>query len=225
MDGPSENLLTSWSTNAASWTDAIRSRRIASRRDVTDASIVEAVLRQSPRRLLDVGCGEGWLCRALSGQVADIVGIDGSPELVARAEEKGGASFQCIDYAHLIATPDEVGEDFDAIVCNFALLDDRTGALLSALSQIAAPGAQLVIQTLHPLHVSPPYADGWRVERFEGFGDGGWAEMPWFFHTLSTWIALISTDWRLIALEEPRATPDALPASLLLVAETRLAAV
>jgi SAM-dependent methyltransferase len=219
MGAPAEALLASWSANAASWTDAIRNGRIASRRDVTDAAIVEATLRSSPRRVLDVGCGEGWLCRALAGRVPEIVGVDGSPELVAKAEKAGAAVFRCIDYARLIEAPADAGTGFDAIVCNFALLDDRTGDLLSALARIAAPGGRLVIQTLHPLHVPPPYADGWRVERFEGFGEAGWAEMPWYFHMLSTWIAMIAADWRIVSLEEPRSAPDAPPASLLLIAE------
>ena len=213
-----EALLTSWSANAEAWTDAVRERRIASRRDVTDAAIVEAVLRHGPRSVLDVGCGEGWLCRALAGQIATITGIDGSPELIERARAAGGADFRCMDYARLIEAPETAGPDHDVIVCNFALLDDRVEALLSALAHIAAPGGRLIIQTVHPLTVEPPYADGWRSERFAGFGDAPWAEMPWMFRTIGNWVAAVSASWRIIAIEEPRADDAPLPASLLIVA-------
>ncbi|PXA85873.1 SAM-dependent methyltransferase [Nostoc sp. 3335mG] len=211
-------LLASWSANAGAWTDAVRERRIASRREVTDAAIVEAVLRHRPHRVLDVGCGEGWLCRALAGEVETITGIDGSPELIEHARASGGADFLHIDYARLIATSEAAGSDYDLIVCNFALLDDRVEALLAALARIAAPAGRLIIQTVHPLTVEPPYADGWRTERFAGFGDAPWAEMPWMFRTIGSWVATISTAWRLTAIEEPRAPGSPLPASLLIVA-------
>ena len=217
-DGRAGALLASWSANAAPWTEAVRGGRIASRRDVTDTSIVEAVLRHAPRKLLDVGCGEGWLCRALAGRVAEVVGVDGSPELIAQAETSGGATFRAIDYDRLIGDPEAIGTGFDTIVCNFALLDDRTDTLISALADIAAPDGRLVIQTVHPLLVPPPYEDGWRVERFDGFGEGRWAEMPWHFHTLGTWIAMLSARWQLAALDEPRRAGADTPVSLILTA-------
>lgn len=217
-DDPAGTLLASWSANAAAWTDAVRGGQIASRRDVTDAAIVEAALRHAPRKLLDVGCGEGWLCRALSNHVADVVGVDGSPELIARAKAGGGAALHAVDYGRLISNLETVGIGFDTIVCNFALLDDRTDALLSALADIATENGRLVIQTVHPLLVPPPYVDGWRIERFEGFGEGQWAEMPWHFHTLGTWIAMLSARWQLTTLEEPRRTGAETPASLILTA-------
>lgn len=218
---PRQELVTSWSLNADAWTDAVRGGHIASRRDVTDAAIVEAVLREASRAVLDIGCGEGWLCRALAQHVPRIVGVDASPALVDRASTSGGADFFCLSYDELITDPEPAGRDFDTIVCNFALLDDRIEPLLSALTRIAAPGGRLIIQTVHPLNVSPPYVDGWRSERFDGFGAGQWAEMPWHFHTLETWITMISTAWTIVSLEEPRAKGAASPASLILIAERR----
>ena len=43
----------------------------------------KAVLALQPERVLDLGCGEGWLCRALLANEIEAVGIDGVPELVA----------------------------------------------------------------------------------------------------------------------------------------------
>ena len=53
----------SWTRNAALWIAAVRGGRIPSRARVTNDAIVNAILRHSPRRVLDVGCGEGWLPR------------------------------------------------------------------------------------------------------------------------------------------------------------------
>ena len=38
----------------------MRERRIESRRLVTDAAIVQAILALAPKRVLDMQCGEGW---------------------------------------------------------------------------------------------------------------------------------------------------------------------
>src|SRR5690606_23465848 len=61
--------------------------------EITDPAYVEEVLPLvlellEPRpgeRLLDVGCGEGGVMRAVAASGADVVGIDGSAVLAARA--------------------------------------------------------------------------------------------------------------------------------------------
>ncbi len=214
---PTQALLASWSGNADAWTRAVREGRIRSRRALTDGAVLQAIRRCSARRLLDVGCGEGWLCRALAGSGIELTGVDASPALVEAARNAGGADFRCLSYAELIEAPQAAGDGFDVIVCNFSLLDDRTPELLAALAQIATPDATLLIQTLHPLAVEPPYQDGWRLERFAGFdGADAWQPMPWYFRTLESWLNALSPTWRLQSLEEPRLPGAAAPASLLL---------
>lgn len=64
-DSTSQRIRDSWRANAQAWVDAVRSGRIESRRLVTDQAVLDAVLTPRPRRVLDLGCGEGWLCREL----------------------------------------------------------------------------------------------------------------------------------------------------------------
>ena len=61
---------------------------------------------------------------------------------------------------------------FDAVACNFALLDEDLAPLLQAVRGLLAPGGRLVVQTVHPWGAcgEEPYRDGWRLETFEGFG-------------------------------------------------------
>ena len=54
-------LAASWERNAANWTRVVREGLIPSRRAGTDAAILDAIAERAPRRLLDIGCGEGWL--------------------------------------------------------------------------------------------------------------------------------------------------------------------
>ncbi len=213
-DNPSAEVIASWHDNAARWSDAVRSGRIASRRLVTDAAVVEAVLALKPRRVLDLGCGEGWLARALAPSVNEAVGVDVSPELIKAAQAAGGGTFKVLGYEALIDDPLALG-GFDVVVANFALLDDNLCPLLGALARI---GRHLVIQTLHPGNVPGDYIDGWRREDFTGFGEGGWTPMPWYFRTTASWLNAVSESWRLMRVEEPLHPETKRPASLLLTA-------
>ncbi|WP_227978013.1 class I SAM-dependent methyltransferase [Arenimonas daejeonensis] len=162
---PRDRLIHSWTANAAAWTAAVRGGRIESRRLVTDSAIVAAVTALAPRRVLDVGCGEGWLCRALMTQGVEAVGIDVSAPLVEAARAAGPGRYEVMAYEELRDAPVRIGT-FDAVVCNFALLDQDIVPMLADLRALLAPGGRLLVQTVHPgapAATSPiATAGGWR---------------------------------------------------------------
>ncbi len=204
----------SWRVNADAWTRAVREQRIASRKAGTDAAIVEAVAGSGARRVADLGCGEGWLARALAARGCEVVGIDASPELIAAARELGGARFESIAYADLVARA--LGR-FDAAVFNFALLGDDLRTPLTAARSLLADNGLLFIQTVHPWLTcgDAPYADGWRIETFDEFGGEFREPMPWYFRTLQSWSdALRAAGFAIDAIVEPAA--DGKPLSLLM---------
>lgn len=210
-------LQRSWRANAAAWSDAVRERRIASRRAGTDAAVLDAVRRTRATRVLDAGCGEGWLARALAADGCAVVGIDASPELVAAARALGGARFEVAAYAELAGRAD-LGR-FDAVVFNFALLgEDLRTPLQAAHALLHADGA-LIVQTVHPwlAGADGAYADGWRSETFAGFGTGFREPMPWYFRTLGAWLrALREAGFRVEDCVEPVDPASGRPLSLLL---------
>lgn len=215
MTDVQSRILHSWQANAEAWTDAVREQRIESRRLVTDAAILDAITDGPAQRVLDIGCGEGWLCRALAAQGSQCVGVDASAPLIDAARELGGGRFEVLDYAGLIAGGESLGR-FDALVCNFALLDEHIEPLLSALRKRAD---RLLIQTVHPWAAcgDQPYADGWRLETFAALGDAFSAPMPWYFRTLESWLALVgASGWLVRRLREPRHPQSGQPCSLLL---------
>ena len=222
-DDPASDLERSWIANARAWTEAVRCGGIASRRLATDEAVVQAVLARTPKRVLDLGCGEGWLARALSARgVAEVVGVDGSAPLIEAAREMGGGDFRVLGYDELAADPTRAGSGFDAVAANFALLHEDVAPLLRALRRALAPGGALIVQTVHPLGAGAPYRDGWRTEDFRGFGGSGvaWRPMPWYFRTLGSWVALQrASGYALAELREPLHPGTALPLSLLLTAE------
>jgi hypothetical protein len=62
---------------------------------------VEAVLRHAPRSLLDIGCGEGWLIRALALHVPSGLGVDAVPGLIEQAQAAGAGGFRVASYGAL----------------------------------------------------------------------------------------------------------------------------
>lgn len=220
MRNPEDALLDSWQHNAQAWIDAVRSGSIESRRQVTDQAILLAILGRQPERVLDLGCGEGWLLRALGDRGVEAAGVDGDRALVDAARAAGSAEVYLASYAQLAAGQACVGKDYDLICANFALLQQDIIPLLTAMNALLVPGGALVIQTLHPWGVADgDYQDGWREESFAGFA-GDWQVMPWYFRTLASWLnALDMAGLRLVGLQEPQHPQSALPQSLLLVAE------
>jgi len=206
----------SWRCNAAGWIAAVREGRIESRRLVTDAAMLEAARALAPRRALDIGCGEGWLCRALAERGVSMLGVDAEPALIEAARAAGAAEYRVCTHAELAAAG--LGR-FDLLLCNFALLQQDLLPTLRAWRDLLEPGGALLIQTLHPHACGLPQADGWRLERFEAFAAGFPASMPWYFRTLESWQALlVGAGWRIVGLREPLHPLSGKPASLLLQA-------
>lgn len=215
-------LLQSWHHNAQSWIEAIRTGTLESRIKVTNQAIILAVLGRQPERVLDLGCGEGWLLRALTERGIEAVGVDGDATLVEAARAAGSSRVYLASYEELAQAKVDIGSDYNVICANFALLHQDIVPLLAAMNALLAPGGTLVIQTLHPwVMAADDYQDGWREETFTGF-KGQWQPMPWYLRTLSSWLnALDMAGFRLAGLQEPQHPQSAMPQSLLLVAERR----
>lgn len=214
-------ILDAWAENAAPWTQAVREARIASRREVTDRAIVDAVMACGAREVLDLGCGEGWLARRLADAGLHVTGTDAVAALIDSAHQLGGAEFHQLSYEALAngALP----RRFDALVANFSLLGEQSvDGLIAAAPRLLNAGGWLLIQTLHPLLACDeqhPYVDGWRDGTWAGITGGFSRPAPWYFRTLHNWCELLNRGaLQLVELLEPRADASTVPASLLLVA-------
>lgn len=219
------HIIRSWRSNAAPWSAAVRTDCIPNRALVTNQAILDAVLSVAPRRLLDVGCGEGWLARALAARGTQATGIDAVPELIDQARESAcGAAFHVQDYASIAARRWDGGR-FDAAVCNFSLLGaDSVESLLAALPHHLQPAGHLIIQTLHPVGAcgALPYQDGWREGSWGGFGAEFSDPAPWYFRTLDSWHALLARcGFHILECREPAAAGAPAPASIIWIANVR----
>ncbi len=214
-------IVDAWSRNAAPWTIAVRERQIESRRLVTDRAILDATLTTSPDSVLDIGCGEGWLARALSAHRIHVTGIDAIPALIDQARQAGDGDFRAMSYEDIAAGRLDVM--VDAVVCNFSLLgNESVTGLLGAVRSLLKPGGRLLIQTLHPLVAcgNHPCQDGWREGSWTGFGTGFSDPAPWYFRTLESWLRLLAdSGLRVRELREPLHPQTRKPASVIFIAQ------
>jgi SAM-dependent methyltransferase len=210
-------IIDSWGKNTAPWVAAVRNGEIASRTLATNQAIVDAVRSLSPATGLDIGCGEGWLVRALDG--VSMLGVDVVPGLVEAARRAGGGDFRVMSYEEIARGGLNLA--VDVAVCNFSLIGDESVAgLFRAAPTYLKPGGTLVVQTMHPLMAcgDAPYADGWREGSWAGFNAGFTDPPPWYFRTLSSWIRLFGDNGlRLRELREPLHPDTGKPASLILM--------
>lgn len=217
-----QRLLQSWQQNAEPWTQVVNNGLIESRRLVTDQAILDAVLSCRPRKVLDLGCGEGWLTRTLTGQGLDVLGVDAIPELIECARQQGGGKFEVASFEAIAAGA--IATQFDCIVCNFSLLGESSvKALFNTLPKLLHRDGHLLVQTLHPLLAGGdlPYRDGWREETWQGMGGVFVSSAPWYFRTLGSWVDLHqSSGLQLHEVREPLHPMRQQPASILFISQS-----
>ena len=104
------------------------------------------------RRLLDAGCGDGYLARVLAARGAHVTGIDLSPRLIEMARQKdpgGGIDYRVADLSRPL--PDIAGR-FDAVASYLVLNDVKEGyrGFAATLAAALSPGGRLALALNNP---------------------------------------------------------------------------
>jgi SAM-dependent methyltransferase len=106
----------------------------------------------APGTALDAACGTGRHARRLAELGHDVVGVDGSPEMLAVAKR----SFPQVVFREgdLCSLP-LASASVDLVVCALALehVADLSGAI-AELSRVLRPGGHMVLSDLHPAVVT-----------------------------------------------------------------------
>jgi len=214
-------ILESWKANAQNWIDTISNNELTSRVLTTNNAIINCVINYAKSPILDVGCGEGWLTRALIDKGFKTTGIDATEALVSYANEQKKGTFLTVSYQQLIQNNAGIGVQYNTAVINFALIDKEiTEQLITALKKYIIINGTLIIQTLHPLMANnnEPYQSGWRLGSWDGLKRNFTNPYKWYFRTLEHWVVLFSKNgWKIVAIEEPLNPKTQLPASIIFV--------
>jgi 2-polyprenyl-3-methyl-5-hydroxy-6-metoxy-1,4-benzoquinol methylase len=190
-----QDIIQSWQANAGNWISIIETNGIESRKIATNKAIVQAVCSEEPASVLDIGCGEGWLAKELSGRGIAVTGVDIIPDLVEKAKEKVKGNFFVASYEDIAERKTGLLGPFDVIVINFALIGkESTENLLASLPHYLSAGGKLIIQTLHPhsRKAKDDYLSGWKPGSWDGLGDQFTMPYQWYFRTLEDWLQLLN---------------------------------
>lgn len=188
----SKEILDSWNKNADEWIKVIQNDAIPSRK-FTNKAILEMVSELDGKKMVDIGCGEGWLTREMGKLGWEATGLDAIESLVLEARKKSDESFHILTYEDTINGKPMPNAPFDAAVFNFCLYlkDGLRELLLNTLKQLS-PNGTIVIQTLHPfflLQNGLPYKSQWLSNSWKGlpgdFTDGH----SWYARTMEDWVA------------------------------------
>ena len=118
-----------------------------SRRYVLDPIMLPLALKRSPKRALDVGCGEGRFCRMLGQHGVKAIGIDPTPALIAAAHLRDVEGQYLEAGAELLPFADAT---FDLVVSYLTLIDFADfGAAISEMVRVLKPGGALLIACIN----------------------------------------------------------------------------
>lgn len=106
------------------------------------ALLLDAVPRGA-RRVLDVGCGEGMLARALRGRAERVIGIDLDEPSLALARAAGGDGIEYV-LGDVRSFPFEPAS-FDAVVSVATLHHMDAAAGLRRMAELLRPGGVLAV--------------------------------------------------------------------------------
>lgn len=155
-----------------------------------------------PSTVLDAACGTGRHALWLAARGHRVIGVDRSPEMLAKARAK--LPGHEVREGDLEALPLADGT-VDAAVCALAMvhLPDVTGAI-AELARVVRPGGRVVISDVHPFLVLL----GWQAQFRMADGTAGFLRLnP---HLASAYCqAFASAGLRVRACHEPPVTPEA----------------
>ena len=118
---------------------------------------IESVIRINGKKILDAGCGEGFLTRRMARNGArEVVGIDFSERLLAHAQRKAEPykiKFQQSDIENIDL---RVGHNFDLCFCINVLMDITSPAIaMMQMTRILKTGGFLIVIIPHPKTFRP----------------------------------------------------------------------
>lgn len=187
-----------WQKNANFWIKIIRENLDPFRLKVTNRAILESLKDKKNLRILDIGCGEGYLCRILAKKGHRIFGIDFCPELIKAAKDLEKRRPLGIGYS--------IGDFrktkfpslyFDAIISHHTINEiENPEEAFKEFSRILKKDGRLILLFLHPCFEIDPkiYFQKAKIKKSYYLVSGIKSPSPYFYlHLpLSEWIELLT---------------------------------
>ncbi|KMY67816.1 trans-aconitate methyltransferase [Desulfocarbo indianensis] len=170
-------------------------------------TVLKWLAPQPGERILDLGCGDGQLSLALAEAGAQVVAVDGSPEMIEAAQERG------LDARIVPGQSLEFSQEFDAVFSNAALhWMHPHQAMLAGVARALKPGGRFVAQMGAHGCAAPLIVALAAVLELRGV-DASQA-MPWFFPTPDEYRGLLESHGFAVKRIESVPSPTLLPTGI-----------
>ena len=168
-----------WDEHAQWWIDGFT--------DGADPEYVEQIIPLAVEELadrhkiLDLGCGDGQIARALAAQGSDVLGVDPTQLHIDVAIERGGGPQYLLGGATNIPADDE---SFDAVVaCLVFEHIDQMDEAMTEVARVLRPRGQFSFFLNHPLLQTP--GSGWIDDHIIDPPEQYWRIGPYLVETES----------------------------------------
>lgn len=186
-----KEVLKSWNENANEWIKILESKKIPSRA-FTNKAILNLLTELPVSKILDCGCGEGWLTRSMTEIGKKSVGIDATLKLINNAKNSSPESFYQLSFEEIIADKPIPENPFDVAVFNFCLYQKKgMHRLLKKVKESISKNGFVIIQTMHPLfliQMGLPYESQWIMDSWKGLPGNFKNGHSWYARTLQDWL-------------------------------------
>jgi trans-aconitate methyltransferase len=166
--------------------------------------VLELLDPKPGERVLDLGCGDGTLTRALIARGCEVVGVDASPELTAVARAAG------VDARVTSGEALTFAAEFDAVFSNAALHWMKDGASVArGAFRALRPGGRFVGELGGAGNVAR--IEGALIAALDRRGLRGASYSPWYFPSADEYRALLEHAGFVVDTIELFARPTDLP--------------
>lgn len=158
MNDEDRRLQATWDVKAEEWHMQVGEEGDRNRRFNSDPVLWRMLGAVAGKRVLDAGCGTGYLAIKLAALGADVVGVDLSPamlEIARRRVDEAGVRVElhvssCADLSAIASA------SVDAAVSNYVLMDVRDmHGVVRELYRVLRPGGHAVLIFSHPAFTPP----------------------------------------------------------------------
>jgi len=146
-----------WNANAEAWDRRMGEMGNDFHRQLILPALDRLLHINTGDAVLDIGCGNGVVCRYLSKRGAQVTGIDASTDLIDHAHTyRDGVSYEVVDATDEKALLSLGTKRFAAATATNVLMDlPSITPLMRALTGLLQPGSHFVFSLIHPCFQSP----------------------------------------------------------------------
>lgn len=150
-----------WTQSADAWIASMGAAGDKGRRHVIDPALKARFAAGGFARALDLGCGEGRVCRMMQGFGIATVGIDPTEAMIARARQLDPAGDYRVMGAEALDLPAAL---FDLVVSCLTMIDiPDFRAAIAECARVLTPGGTFIVANLTPMQTAG-MGRGWRYD-------------------------------------------------------------